>query len=85
MADKATVESSSKLLPRALAPYNIVTLRENSLSIIVDEVEGIISMECATRAPGLNTSHHVNTDKDNFPKDEYATLRKVRLHSYSTN
>lgn len=51
-------------MPLVSGPYKIVTVLDDTMTILEDDRENTISIDRSTRAPGLRKSLHESTDSD---------------------
>lgn len=53
-ADKLATVSNNKPTPRVPGPYEVITVRDSTLTIFGDGRENTISIDCSTRIPGVD-------------------------------
>lgn len=72
-ADKDAAALHGGLTFRLSRPYKIVILCDGILKSLKDSNENTILIGCATGAPALNKSHHVNANNDNISEGQSLT------------
>lgn len=60
-------------MTRASGPFDIITVLDNTRTILKDGIETTFSIVRTDWAPRLNRAHHADTDKDNTVKNKALT------------
>lgn len=78
--DEITIALHIELTPWVSGTFKIVTVRDNTMTILKKSIKNKITVDSETQMPDLSKAHHGNDDKNNIPKRQLLSQNDETQH-----